>query len=111
MKKFGILLATLAAFTTTFGCWYKFYNYEDYIYAINNKEIHTENIYVADTTTKQIKYDVINNMVVDFPISVSVKLVSKDQVIIGDIGVTNKPEIISCSLQYRVLPNGKWITV
>ena len=61
-------------------------------------------------------------MVVDFPISVSVKLVSNDEVVLSDengnkVTVPNelpnnvKKEIISCALQYRVLPNGNWVTV
>ncbi len=118
MKKLGVLLAAIAAFTTTaFGCWYKFYNYEDYIYAINNREVHTEQVIVSDTANKKIQYTVKNNMVVDFPVSVSVKLVSNDAVVLdnnegGQTTVTNqKPEIISCALQYRVLPNGNWVTV
>ena len=42
MKKLAVLLAAVIAYgTTAFGCWYKFYNYEDYIYSINNREVHT----------------------------------------------------------------------
>ncbi len=95
MKKLGVLLAAIAAFTTTaFGCWYKFYNYEDYIYAINNREVHTEQVIVSDTANKKIQYTVKNNMVVDFPVSVSVKLVSNDAVVLdnnegGQTTVTN----------------------
>ena len=118
MKKLGVLLAAVAAFTTTaFGCWYKFYNYEDYIYAVNNRQIHTESVVVTDKVNKKITYTVKNNKVVDFPISVSVKLVSNDAVVLNDneggtVTITNsKPEIISCALQYRVLPNGNWVTV
>lgn len=123
MKKLAVLLAAVMAYgTTAFGCWYKFYNYQDYIYAINNREVHTQQVIVTDKSQNKVQYTVKNNMVVDFPISVSVKLVSNDEVVLSDengnqVTVPNelpnnvKKEIISCALQYRVLPNGNWVTV
>lgn len=118
MKKLAVLLAAVIAYgTTAFGCWYKFYNYEDYIYSINNREVHTQQVIVTDKLQNKVQYTVKNNMVVDFPISVSVKLVSNDEVVLNDQNGNNvtlseeKKEIISCALQYRVLPNGNWVTV
>lgn len=118
MKKLAVLLAAVIAYgTTAFGCWYKFYNYEDYIYSINNREVHTQQVIVTDKSQNKVQYTVKNNMIVDFPISVSVKLVSNDEVVLNDQNGNNvtlskeKQEIISCALQYRVLPNGNWVTV
>lgn len=118
MKKLAVLLAAVMAYgTTAFGCWYKFYNYEDYIYSINNREVHAESIKITDKNNKVVTYRVKNNMVVDFPLSVAVKLVSQDKVILDDsngnptdTGI-EKDEVLSCALQYRVLPNGNWVTV
>lgn len=112
MKKLAVLLAAVIAYgTTAFGCWYKFYNYEDYIYSVNNREVHTESVQMTNKNNKVITYTVKNNMVVDFPISVAVKLVSNDKVVLDGEDIVSKPEVISCALQYRVLPNGNWVTV
>lgn len=111
MKK--TLLFIFAAFlsTTAFSCWFGTYDYEDYIYSINNIQLHTSSVEVQPYHTT-VKYKIKNNMVVDFPISVSVKLVSQDEVNLGGTTVTNsKQEILKCALQYRVLPNGNWVTV
>ena len=108
MKKLAVLLTAVIAYgTTAFGCWYKFYNYEDYIYSINNREVHAESVKITDKTDKNntvTTYKVKNNMVVDFPVSVAVKLVSQDKVVLDDsngnptdTGIT-KAEVLSCAL-------------
>lgn len=118
MKKLAVMLAAVMAYgTTAFGCWFKYYNYEDYIYSINNREVHTQQVIVTDKSKDKVQYTVKNNMIVDFPISVAVKLVSNDAVVLNDENgnpITlseEKKEIMSCALQYRVLPNGNWVTV
>lgn len=108
------LLATLAtivlAATTVFGCWYNRISYNDYIFGVNKFERHVEATVTKDEDGKaKTTYHVKNNMVVDFPVTVTMKLVSDSQIILDD--ETKKPELLRCALQYRVLPNGNWTTV
>lgn len=108
------LLATLATAilvtTSAFGCWYNRISYNDYIFGVNNFERHTEATITKGSDGKAVtKYKVENNMVVDFPVTVTMKLVSDSKIILDD--TTKKPEILRCALQYRVLPNGNWTTV
>lgn len=105
MKKF-IALATLFISFTVSACWYNFYNYEDYIFGVNNFERHSDVEFVTEDGKTTTRYNVKNNMVVDFPISVSMKLTSD-----STVNNVDKPEIIYTALQYRVLPDGEWITV
>jgi len=74
MKKILLIFAAFLS-TTAFSCWFGTYDYEDYIYSINNIQLHTSSVKVQPYHTT-VKYTIKNNMVVDFPISVSVKLVS-----------------------------------
>ena len=114
MKKL-IAIAAIFASLAANACWYYFYQYEDFIKGINNfqrhanAEIVTWNDHGQPVRTTQ--YSVENNLVVDFPITVSVKLVSDTPIFIGAVTETNKAELLECALQYRVLPNGKWVTV
>lgn len=75
------LLATLAtivlAATTVFGCWYNRISYNDYIFGVNKFERHVEATVTKDEDGKaKTTYHVKNNMVVDFPVTVTMKLVS-----------------------------------
>jgi len=102
-------LALLAA-TPAFGCWYNRISYNDYIFGVNNFERHTEATVSKGADGKaQTTFTVQNNMTVDFPVTVTMKLVSDSQIILDD--ETKKPEILRCALQYRVLPSGNWTTV
>lgn len=105
MKKL-LLLLILSISTVSLACWYNYYNYEDYIYGINNFERHSGIQFINENGKMTSKYTVSNNMVVDFPISVSMKITS-DSTVNG----THKPEVMYCALQYRVLPYGEWVTV
>lgn len=109
MKKILILLTLLNSFVAN-ACWYEYKTRKDYISGINNFEYHT---IIKDAETANTSYIVKNNMKVDFPISVSVKIFTDtfDNISISE---TNKVSIstdIQCKLQYRILPNGGWITV
>jgi hypothetical protein len=118
MKKAIILLLSTLFASTAFSCWYKAYNYEDYIYSVNNIEIHATDVKASG---KKVIYTVTNNVVVDFPISVAVKLVSDEQVILdnssSNIFSTNgtttatKKMLKSGKLQYRKLSDNAWTTV
>ena len=111
MKKIITSILSILATFMTYSCQFQYYAYEDYIYAINNMEVHMQHVEKSDGGAA-VRYTTRNNMVVDFPLSVSVKLVSNKPVILdGSTIIGKKPNILSCSLQYRVLPNGKWITV
>lgn len=122
MKKLLACLIALFISWPANSCWYRYYNYEDYIFSVNNLETHIQSLNVKTASGKRtVTYTVKNNMVVDFPISVAVKLVSDNSVIIdntsGNIyqinGITQakKDMILRGKLQYRVLPNGNWVTV
>ena len=108
MKKITLFLSMLATMSTL-ACWYQRINYNDYIYAINTYERHViETESVNSKITKTI-YTVKNNQIVDLPMTVSMKLVSNTPVYIDDS--TKKPTLLTGKLQYRVLPNGNWVTV
>lgn len=109
-KFLATIAATVLAATTAFGCWYNRISYNDYIFGVNNFERHTEATVTKGGDGKAVTtYHVENNMVVDFPVTVTMKLVSDSQIILDD--ETKKPELLRCALQYRVLPNGNWTTV
>lgn len=112
MNKILTALAAAALTTTTaFGCWYNRISYNDYIFGVNNFERHAEAKIEKDKGDGKAvtSYTVHNNMTVDFPVTVTMKLVSDSQIILDDDA--KKPEILRCALQYRVLPNGNWTTV
>lgn len=109
--KTNTLLKTFLAAAISFAslassaCWYKYWTYNDYIFGINNFVQHTAA--VVDNTNAEIEYMVTNNQVVDLPISVSINLEHnlKQNVLNGEKLAL---EDVTCKLQYRVLPNGKW---
>lgn len=109
--KLTLFAAASFAAMASFGCWYNRISYNDYIYGVNNFERHAEAKVEKDAGDGKAvtTYTVQNNMTVDFPVTVTMKLVSDSQVILDDD--TKKPEILRCALQYRVLPNGNWTTV
>lgn len=106
MKK--LLLSLLLAFASmqAVPCWYSKTSYADHIYSINGQVVHSETK-IGDVT----EYTHNNNIVVDLPLTVTVKLVSDQEIEIGDHGTSIAGEISRSSLQYRVLPNGNWVTV
>lgn len=109
-KTSTIFLTVLFAATTAFGCWYNKISYNDYIFGVNNFERHAEATITKDENNKPTTaYRVQNNMIVDFPLTVTMKLVSDSAIIIDDNNM--KSNILQCALQYRVLPNGNWTTV
>jgi hypothetical protein len=75
MKKL-ISLFLIGVSTVANACWYNFYNYEDYIFGINNFKRHADVSFITANNTQTTKYKVTNNMIVDLPISVSMKLTS-----------------------------------
>lgn len=77
MKKILLTLA-LVLTTSAFPCWYSKTCYTDYIYSINGQTIHSE---TKDGETVQYMHK--NNIVVDFPITVTVKLVSDQTIDVG----------------------------
>jgi hypothetical protein len=105
MKKLIALLIASISYVSS-ACWYRYYNYEDYIYGINNFDRFASIEFVTESGKQSSKYTVKNNMVVDLPLSVSMKLVSN-----SNVNGAAKPEIKYCALQYRVLPYGEWVTV
>ena len=108
--RFSAIFATILIAAQAFGCWYNRISYNDYIFGVNSFERHTEaTISKGGDGKATTTYSIENNMVVDFPITVTVKLVSDTQVILDD--ETKKPELLRCALQYRVLPSGSWTTV
>lgn len=106
LSAIGAILLTLPAL----ACWYKRINYIDYIYAVNGvKDVVTyEIVEDASKNTTFQHYTVKNNTVVDLPITVDVKLTSGSAVQFSEEA---KPQIVTCVLQYRVLPKGNWVTV
>ena len=97
---FAILFSMTAL--TSHACWYKYWQFNDYIVGINNYENHTMSEVQQDDT---IKYTIKNNQKVDLPLSIAIKL---------DHNMKNGSDIdtsMFCVLQYRVLPNGEWQTV
>lgn len=75
-KTLTFMAATFAAMAS-FGCWYNRISYNDYIYGVNNFERHAEaTIAKGDDGKALTTYTVKNNMTVDFPVTVTMKLVS-----------------------------------
>ena len=109
-KKIATLTIALALAGSAFACWYKRVNYIDYIYGANTeKELVTYEIVQSSTGNATFqKFHVENNKVVDLPLTVACKLTSGSVVQFSDEA---KPEIVTCVLQYRVLPKGNWVTV
>jgi len=76
-KLLATFTAAVLATTTAFGCWYNRISYNDYIFGVNNFERHTEATVTKGGDGKAVTtYHVENNMVVDFPVTVTMKLVS-----------------------------------
>ena len=70
-------ISTIAfSITAAFGCWYNRISYNDYIYGVNSFERHAEATITKEDGKATTTYHIENNMVVDFPVTVSVKLVS-----------------------------------
>ena len=108
-----IIAAAFLVSYSALGCQYNQVDYHDYIAGLNAYERHSETVISRDQQNKAvIQFNVVNNMVVDFPITVVVKLTSDSPIFVGDDDPDNrKPEILRCKLQYRVLPVGSWVTV
>ena len=87
MKKIiAIALTSLAALAAT-ACWYQKANYNDYIATINNFERHISRLDVTQgswTHIQAIKYEIDNQLKVDFPITVTRKLTSEKPIVIAD---------------------------
>jgi hypothetical protein len=105
---FKILLAVSTAFivTTASACWYKYTQYNDYIYGINNFINHT----IVNDNGSEVTFTVKNNQIVDLPCSVSINLEQNSVLTEGETPEMGTSDI-TCMLQYRVLPSGNWITV
>lgn len=86
MKTIKILCVTglvIAAACKAAACWYQKTNYNDYIFSINNIERHTslvKTIEAGSQRVNSITYTVVNNMVVDFPLTVIMKLTSENPI-------------------------------
>lgn len=86
MKTIKILcIAGLVAVTAlqAVACWYQKTNYNDYIFSVNNVERHTSLVKTIETGSQKVKsitYTVVNNMVVDFPLTVIIKLTSENPI-------------------------------
>lgn len=61
-----------------------------------------------------------NNIVVDLPLTVSMKLVTQNPIVIDNLDIDESRYSVSnvarstkidAALQYRILPNGEWVTV
>lgn len=111
MKKILAVLTTVFALTAS-ACWFQTTNYNNYVVGINNYERHVEqNIEYSGTKIQSITYYVTNNIVVDFPVSVFVKLSTPNPVYIPiPFSFENRaapnvdyPEMLYAKLQYRVL--------
>jgi len=106
MKK-RILYATLFALLsfTVLACWFTQANYNyNYIAGLNNYMVHYNPSAIG--ITNAVYY---NNMIVDIPITVWVKIGKRYPDQPGEEEI-DKP-IKSAKLQYRILPNGNWVTV
>ena len=107
-KKTLTLVAAVSLWTSCFGCWYCKSNYTDYIYTINDKVVNEQSTNASGVCS----YTVRNNQVVDFPLTVSMRLISKDTIDLNDGSKTDYcREIVGGRLQYRILPGGNWTTV
>lgn len=105
--RFTLMIAMALNVAIANACWYSKSNYTDYIYSVNDQEVInvTEDNGIA-------KYIVTNNKIVDFPITVSMKLISNEVISLNDGSKTSEvKELLRGKLQYRVLPDGEWITV
>ena len=120
MKKIiTIALASLAALAAT-ACWYQKANYNDYIATVNNFERHISRLDVTQgswTHIQAIKYEVDNQLKVDFPVTMTMKLTSEKPIAIVDAYEvhaaipTNRTAKVDARLEYRVLPHGNWVKV
>lgn len=108
-----VLATTIIASSIAFGCGQfapKAY-FNDYIYGINNFQVvSTVSTSGGGTSDLTTTYNIQNNQIVDFPLTVYVKLTSNTR-LISDQPDTLKNTVKQAILQYRVLPNGKWVTV
>lgn len=108
-KKF--IIASLFLLTSVQACWWTSFSYDNnYIYAVNNFKIH----YLAPNTTDSRDPDAAantsgsnqvykNNMYVDLPITVYVKINS-------DNTLAASNPITKAVLQYRIKRSGSWLT-
>jgi hypothetical protein len=105
---FKTLLAATMVFvaTTASACWYKYTQYNDYIYGINNFINHT----MVSDNGSDVTFMVQNNQIVDLPCSVSINLEQNSVLAEGEDPKLETTHVI-CKLQYRVLPSGNWIDV
>ena len=104
------LAAAFLATTSVLACWYQRVNYTDYISSVNTTPqiVSYEIVSNASKNTTFQKYHVENNKVVDLPVTVVCKLTSGNTT---QFSSDVKSQIVTCLLQYRVLPNGNWVTV
>lgn len=116
----AIALALMAAIPSD-ACWYRKTNYNDYIFTVNNAERHTSLVKTIDAGSQKvnsIEYTEENYMVVDLPITCTMKLTSETPITITDdqqpgsrINDNARAVPVDAKLQYRVLPAGEWVTV
>ena len=118
MKLLSNIKTTLAATIllismSVLACWYQSLNYNDYIATVNGISIHSSRVEVVQSESKssiqKIEYGITNNIVVDFPVTVTMKLTSEEPIMLQ--ATTNRREMVNAKLQYRTLPNGDWTTV
>lgn len=126
MKAIKYILSSVALAVTgiALACWYQKADYNDYIAVVNNSVKHTVLVEKIETSSaaKAIRYTIDNQMTVDFPVTVTMKLTSEQPIIIDDAfsltaNVAAQPQPssriskIQAVLEYRVLPNGSWVKV
>lgn len=116
LKKIAFITTTLAM-TAASACWYSKSNYNDYVATINNAIRHASEVKVVQgnaSSIKSIEYTIANNLVVDFPVTVTMKITSEQPIQMVDAfdsSSTPRASNLEAMLQYRILPDGDWITV
>lgn len=120
IKKLCVVGLVFAAALQAAACWYQKTNYNDYIFSINNIERHTslvKTIEAGSQKVNSITYTVVNNMVVDFPLTVTMKLTSETPITMtdptqsgGKVDSAARAVPVEAKLQWRVLPDGDWVT-
>ena len=117
MKKTILAMFGIAALAAS-ACWYNKQNYNDYIAMVNTTQRHMSEVIVTQNTSSKIKeidYCITNNFIVDFPVTVTMKLTSEDPIILANPFSNSTSNAIrrtiDARLEYRVLPDGDWIKV
>lgn len=119
MKKIiATALVSLVSLAAT-ACWYKKSNYNDYIAVVNNMQRHTSRLDITQDVASHVQainYKIDNQLKVDFPVTVTMKLTSEEPIVMIDAyavgaAVDTRRSKIEARLEYRVLPHGDWINV